>query len=86
MHLHPRSRKGTYKCLDLRTHDGANIFVQTTGPAQSNGDLHLRAIFETGDKKYYWMNNIMAVGVLSPLSTWANGTGFALRIDMWHVS
>jgi hypothetical protein len=45
------------------TDDGANIFLQTSGPAQRNGDLHLRVIFETGDKKYYWLNNVVGMGV-----------------------
>ena len=44
---------------NFRTDDGANIFVQTTGPAQPDGGLHLRAVLETGDKKYYWLNNIV---------------------------
>jgi len=44
------------------TDDGANIFLQTSGPAQPDGSLHLRGVFETGDKNYYWLNNIVGKG------------------------
>ncbi|KAK4554301.1 hypothetical protein LTR86_008509 [Recurvomyces mirabilis] len=69
---------------NLLTDDGANIFLQTSGPAQPSGDLHLRIVFETGDKKYYWLNNVIAVGVLHEVAS--NATTFTLRIDAWHVS
>ena len=69
---------------NFQTDDGANIFLQTSGPAQANGDLHLRAIFETGDKRYYWLNNIVAVGVLTNVATYAET--FLLRIDVWHIA
>lgn len=49
------------------TDDGAHIFLQTSGSQVAGGDLHLRLIFETGDKKYYWMNNV--VGMFLLLST-----------------
>jgi len=44
------------------TDDGANIVLQTSGPAQPDGSLHLRGVFETGDKDYYWLNNIVGNG------------------------
>lgn len=44
---------------NLRTNDGANIFIRTEGPKSPSGQLHLRLIFETGSEKYYWMNNIV---------------------------
>lgn len=44
---------------NLQTHDGANLFLQTSGPKQENGDLHLRIDITTGDKRYYWLNNIV---------------------------
>lgn len=47
----------------LRTDDGANIFIQTSGLQQANGELHLRLVFETGDRKYYWLNNILGKSV-----------------------
>lgn len=44
---------------NLQTHDGANLFLQTTGAKQESGDLHLKIKIETGDKDYYWLNNIV---------------------------
>lgn len=69
---------------NFRTHDGANIYLQTSGPSQADGDLHLRAIFETGDKNYYWLNNIVAIGLLHQVAK--TDTDFTLRIDVWHIS
>ena len=69
---------------NFQTHDGANIFLQTSGPAQPNGGLQLRGLFETGDKEYYWLNNIVAIGTLKNVDT--DDEGFTLRIDIWHVS
>lgn len=71
---------------NFQTDDGANIFLQTSGPAQPNGDLQLRALFETGDKDYYWLNNVVAVGTLKNLGDDEQKKGFWLRIDVWHVS
>jgi len=71
---------------NFQTHDGANIFLQTSGPAQPNGDLQLRALFETGDKDYYWLNNVVAVGKLTNVGSDEGEKGFWLRIDVWHVS
>ena len=48
---------------NLRTHDGVNLFLQTTGAQQEDGNLHLKIKIETGDKNYYWLNNI--VGMVS---------------------
>jgi hypothetical protein len=47
--------------------------------------LQLRVVFETGDRDYYWLNNVGAVGVLSPAEGGGEDT-FMLRIDVWHVS
>lgn len=62
----------------LQTDDGANIFIRTSGPAQADGRLHLRLVFETGSAKYYWLNNIIAVGILKA------GSGYVL-IDAWQL-
>jgi hypothetical protein len=70
---------------NFRTHDGANILLQTSGPAQPSGGLQLRVVFETGDKDYYWLNNVVAVGLLSNVEGGSEDT-FVLRIDVWHVS
>ena len=64
----------------LETNDGAQIFIRTSGPAQADGSLHLRLVFETGSEKYYWLNNIVAVGILT------NGCGGGcVLIDAWQV-
>lgn len=65
---------------NLVTDDGANIFIQTSGPKQPDGPLHLRILFETGHPAYYWLNNIVAVGILRP---WDDGPGIA--IDAWQL-
>lgn len=46
---------------NFRTHDGEDIFLQTSGPKAESGDLHLRIIMETGSEKYYWVNNIVGM-------------------------
>lgn len=63
---------------NLVTDDGANIFLQTSGPSQPGNVTHLRIIFETGAPNYYWLNNIVSVGILSPGE---NG----IVIDAWQL-
>lgn len=46
---------------NFRTHDGENIFLQTSGPKSPSGQLHLRLVFETGSRKYYWLNNVVGM-------------------------
>ena len=70
---------------NLQTDDGANIFIQTAGAAQPDTKIHLRLIFETGDKDYYWLNFVTAVGILQQVGTFDNGS-FILQIDAWNVS
>lgn len=62
----------------LQTDDNAHIFIRTAGPAQASGKIHLRMEFETGSSKYYWLNNIVAVGVLTA------GNGY-VAIDGWQL-
>ena len=62
----------------LLTDDGAHIFIRTSGPAQADGRLHLRLQFETGSAKYWWLNNIIAVGILKA------GDGI-VWIDAWML-
>ncbi|CAN8101346.1 unnamed protein product [Discula destructiva] len=66
----------------LTTTDGANIFIQTSGPAQPDGHLHLRQIFETGHPDYYWLNNIVAVGILT---SDPSGNSAWVSIDAWQL-
>jgi len=70
---------------NLQTDDGANILIQTSGAAQPDTKIHLRLVFETGDKDYYWLNFVTAVGILQQVETFDNGS-FVLRIDAWNVS
>ncbi|KAE8374207.1 hypothetical protein BDV26DRAFT_296206 [Aspergillus bertholletiae] len=69
---------------NLRTHDGANIFIRTSGPKSPSGQLHLRLIFETGSEKYYWLNNILAIGILTNVEKTSNTS--LLRIDAWNFA
>jgi hypothetical protein len=74
-------KDGTFSAdtrYQLQTDDGAHIFIRTSGPAQPDGHLHLRMVFETGSQKYYWLNNIVAVGILT------TGNGF-VSIDGWQL-
>ncbi|KAJ5660384.1 hypothetical protein N7507_006835 [Penicillium longicatenatum] len=70
---------------NLQTHDGANLFLQTSGAQQPNGDLHLRINIGTGDKDYYWLNNIVAFGTLKGVAQSDEGVS-TLRIDAWHMT
>lgn len=73
--------KGTFSAdtrYNLQTDDGANIFIQTSGPAQKDGNLHLRLLFETGSEKYYWLNDLVAVGILKAGNGW-------VAIDAWQL-
>ncbi|PYI13643.1 hypothetical protein BO86DRAFT_442146 [Aspergillus japonicus CBS 114.51] len=69
---------------NLRTDDGADIFIQTSGPKAPSGQLHLRLVFETGSRRYYWLNNVVAIGVLTHAAD-VNSTSI-LRIDAWNMA
>ncbi|KAK5655626.1 hypothetical protein OQA88_5557 [Cercophora sp. LCS_1] len=64
----------------FRTDDGADIQVFETGTTQSDGSAYVRLSYETGSAKYYWLNSIVAIGILRPLS--AN----SLTIDAWQMN
>ncbi len=52
--------------LTLQTHDGAMILVTYNGiGVVVDGELKARCapVFETGDERYAWLNNIQAVGL-----------------------
>lgn len=69
----------------LRTDDGAYIQVFEQGASQPpdgrNALVTMR--FDTGSEKYYWINNVVAFGVLR---TVGNGTEGKISIDCWTVS
>ncbi|KAK1753263.1 hypothetical protein QBC47DRAFT_305028 [Echria macrotheca] len=64
----------------IRTMDGANIYVQMAGLMQGNdGLIYMRTTFQTGSKDYWWLNYAFAFGTMK-----ASGTGFV--VDMWHLT
>ncbi|KAJ5899907.1 hypothetical protein N7495_004651 [Penicillium taxi] len=69
---------------NMRTHDGAYLLVTTSGSGQPDGSSHVRVKIETGAKDYYWLNNILAVGVLNPAAH--NETTITLKIDAFHLT
>ena len=72
---------GTFQAnaqYQVQTDDGANIFVHVTGPTQPNGQVYNHITFSTGSEKYYWMNNIVAVGI-STLGT------TSVAVDAWEM-
>jgi hypothetical protein len=64
----------------FKTDDGHYIQVFETGSTQPDGSAWVRLTYETGSEKYYWMNSIIAIGILKLVS--AN----ELTIDTWQVS
>jgi hypothetical protein len=48
------------------------------GSGQEDGLIHLHGLFETGSEKYWWLNNVVAVGILQV------GDG-SVKIDMWYL-
>lgn len=69
---------------NLRTDDGADIFIQTAGPTQPEGKTLLRGTFQTGHPDYEWLNYVIATGILSRPD--GNDAGNYVTIDMWQVS
>ena len=61
------------------TDDGAFIQVFETGSTQPDGTAFVRLAYETGSAKYSWLNSIVAVGIIHPLSA------SELQIDTWQV-
>ncbi|KAM7203399.1 Protein of unknown function (DUF3237) domain containing protein [Naviculisporaceae sp. PSN 640] len=53
----------------FKTDDGAYIQVIEGGHSQPDGSGHVYLRFDTGSDKYYWMNNIVAFGVLTRTPT-----------------
>ncbi|KAI6352489.1 hypothetical protein MCOR25_009402 [Pyricularia grisea] len=71
--FHPDTRYG------LTTDDGAEIYIRTFGSKQSTGGIYLHGLYETGSDKYWWLNDIVAVGILE------SGTGW-VYIDMYYMT
>lgn len=53
--------------LNLRTDDGADIFVTYAGIGTPIGDglfkIRTAPLFQTGDPRYAWLNNVLGVGI-----------------------
>jgi hypothetical protein len=68
----------------MLTTDGATIYIAASGisvnptPGQLPSKLYLRNLFETGSEKYYWLNDILTVGVVTLLENDAT-------IQVWQV-
>ncbi|KAK3944405.1 hypothetical protein QBC46DRAFT_440634 [Diplogelasinospora grovesii] len=62
----------------FHTDDGANIQVFETGTSQPDGTAHVRLTYETGSSKYYWMNSIVAIGIIRVLDS------SHITIDTWQ--
>ncbi|KAJ1323532.1 DUF3237 family protein [Microdochium nivale] len=77
--FHPDTRYHLYTEDKGDGKGSAGIYVQTTGPVQPDGKTHLRIIFETGHPDFYWLNYVVAVGVLRPEN------GYVL-IDAWQIN
>lgn len=64
----------------FKTDDGAFIQVFETGQLQPDGTAFVRLAYETGSPKYYWLNSIVAIGIIRLVSA------TELSIDTWQVS
>ncbi|KAK3986369.1 hypothetical protein QBC44DRAFT_402710 [Cladorrhinum sp. PSN332] len=65
----------------LHTTDGVDIYVEANGPQQpEEGVVHTRVKFETGNAKYYWLNNVVGVGIVTP----GPGNGYIV-VELWRV-
>lgn len=77
--------KGTFSVdayYQLRTSDNVNIFARSQSPPQpaNPGDrIQTHIILETGDEDYYWVNNMLVVGLTTV------GDGF-LTVDAWQMT
>ena len=67
---------------NLRTDDGADIYVTYNGigvPREGGGyDIRTAPLFQTGDERYAWLNNVQAVGI-------GETTDEGVRYDIYAV-
>lgn len=64
----------------FKTDDGAIIQVFETGQLQPDGRAFVRLGYETGHPKYYWLNSVVALGIISSVGA------SDISIDTWQVS
>ncbi|KAK0708646.1 hypothetical protein B0H67DRAFT_495573 [Lasiosphaeris hirsuta] len=62
--------------------DGAVIQVFESGSTQTDGTAHVRLTYETGSAKHYWVNSIVAVGIIHVLT---DPPG-SLTINAWQLT
>jgi hypothetical protein len=64
----------------FRTHDGAYIQLYQTGSGpQPGGVAYVHLSFVTGSQTYSWLNKVVAVGILTPVSE------TEVTLDAWQV-
>ncbi|KAK3689836.1 hypothetical protein B0T22DRAFT_376570 [Podospora appendiculata] len=61
------------------TDDGAYIQIFETGASQPDGTVFVRLTYEASSEKYYWLNAVVAIGIIRPLPP------DSLTIDTWQV-
>jgi hypothetical protein len=70
--------------VTLRTEDGALILMTYSGIGVRREDrftIHTAPLFETGDERYAWLNNVQAVGV----GTGVPGPPPGVRYDVYAL-
>jgi hypothetical protein len=65
--------------LLLETEDGAVILMTYRGVSPDGGTtIRTGALFETGDERYAWLNNVLGVGV-------GSSSGDVVRYDVYAI-
>jgi hypothetical protein len=68
---------------NMRTDDGADIFVTYNGigiPREGGGhDIRTAPLFQTGDERYAWLNNVQGVGIGQTTDTGVEYQIYALK-------
>ncbi|SPQ24998.1 f2427f4d-c243-4748-9e87-088afa891fec [Thermothielavioides terrestris] len=64
----------------FKTDDGAFIQVFETGEVQPDGSAFVRLAYETGSEAYYWLNTVVAIGIIHNVDT------NHLTIDTWQMT
>lgn len=67
----------------FKTDDGEYIYKTFTGELQPDETTLIRAAFETGSKKYYWLNSVVGVGTVRRALAFPSQL---LLFDIWRVS
>jgi len=62
----------------FQTNDGAIIQVYEAGASQTDKTVHVHMTFETGSQKYWWLNSVVAIGIIR-----AQSSG-GLEVDAWQ--